>query len=128
MTVNQGAQFAVTQVTRNIAASGHGERIDVEPGGTTMFTSTKIAVAAALILGAASTALANDSGENHQDGDRPVVSGNAARVNPWVGKSANAGDTYGYAEAPIHKQRPVPQSSSLCNILYPIPCALFRPW
>jgi hypothetical protein len=93
-----------------------------------MFTSTKIAAAAALILGAASTALANDSGENHQDGDRPVVSGNAARVNPWVGESANAGDTYGYAEAPIHKQRPVPQSSLLCNILYPIPCALFRPW
>jgi hypothetical protein len=91
-----------------------------------MFTSTKIAVAAALILGGVSTVLANDSGENHQDGDRPVVSGNAARANPWVGKSANAGHTYGYAEAP--KQRPVPQSSSLCNILYPIPCALFRPW
>ena len=93
-----------------------------------MFTSTKIALATTLILGAASTALANDSGENHQDADRSVVSGNAARVNPWVGKSANAGGAYGNAEAPIHKQRPVPQSSSLCNVLYPIPCALVRPW
>jgi hypothetical protein len=72
-----------------------------------MFTSTKIALAAALILGAASTARANDSGENHQDEDRPVVSGSMARVNPWVGKSANAGGAYGYAAVSIHKQRPV---------------------
>jgi hypothetical protein len=38
-----------------------------------MFTSTKIALATALILGAASTALANDSGENHQDAARTHV-------------------------------------------------------
>ena len=87
-----------------------------------MFNSAKIALAAALVLSAASAVRANDSGENHQDQDRSTVSSGVA------GKSANAGDTYGYAEAPIHKQRPVPQSSSLCNILYPIPCALFRPW
>jgi hypothetical protein len=92
-----------------------------------MFTSTKIALATALILGAVSAALANDSGENHQDADRSVVSGNAARGDPWVGKSANAGGASGYAAAPIHKQRPAPQSSSVCNILYPIPCAFVQP-
>jgi hypothetical protein len=63
-----------------------------------MFNTTKIALAAALVLGAASTALANDSGENHQDEDRAVVSGG------MTGKSANAGAAYG--SAPIHKQRP----------------------
>jgi hypothetical protein len=70
-----------------------------EQGDTTMFTHTKIALATALILGAASAARANDSGENHQDEDRSVVSGSVARV--------NAGGAYGYAAAPIHKQRPV---------------------
>jgi hypothetical protein len=64
-----------------------------------MFTKTKIALSVALIIGAASAALANDSGENHQDEDRAVVSGSVARVNPW--------GTYGYAAAPSHKQRPV---------------------
>jgi hypothetical protein len=49
-----------------------------------MLTKTKIALAAALILGTASAAFANDSGENHQDNDRSVVSGSVA-------KSANAG-------------------------------------
>jgi hypothetical protein len=70
-----------------------------ELGDRTMFTHTKIALATALILCAASTARANDSGENHQDEDRSVVSGSMARV--------NAGGAYGYAAAPIHKQRPV---------------------
>jgi hypothetical protein len=70
-----------------------------------MFTSTKIVLAIALMFGAASTALANDSGENHQDENRPEVSGGMARVNPWDGKSA--GGTYGYGTAPIHNQRPV---------------------
>jgi len=69
-----------------------------------MFTKTKIALAAALIMSAASTAMANDSGENHQDEDRPVVSGSVTRNNPWVGKFANAAGAYGYATAPIHKQ------------------------
>lgn len=67
-----------------------------------MFTKTKIALSVALILSAASAALANDSGENHQDEDRSVVSSSVARINPWAGKSAYAGGTYGYA---IHKQR-----------------------
>jgi hypothetical protein len=68
---------------------------------------TKIALATALMLGGGSAALANDSGENHQDEDRSVVAGSAARVNPWVGKSANAGSAYGYAPAPVHRQRQV---------------------
>jgi hypothetical protein len=71
-----------------------------------MFTKTKISLSVALILGAVSVALANDSGENHQDDYRSVVSSSLPQVNPWVGKSANAGG-YGYAAAPIHKQRPV---------------------
>jgi hypothetical protein len=64
-----------------------------------MFTKTKIAFAAALILSAASAALANDSGENHQD-DR------VAGVNhpTWSGNSANAGSAFGYAAAPIQKR------------------------
>jgi len=65
-----------------------------------MFTRTKIALAAALILGAACPALANDSGENHQDEDRVVASGSAAK----------AGGAYGYA-APIHKQRSAQEQS-----------------
>jgi hypothetical protein len=70
-----------------------------------MFTKTKIALSAALILGAASAALANDSGENHQDEDRASVAG----VNhpTWSGNSASAGGAYSYAAAPIHKHRPV---------------------
>jgi hypothetical protein len=64
-----------------------------------MFTNTKIALAAALIFGSASAALANDSGENHQDNDRSAVSGSA--------RSANAGAAYGSAAAPMHKQHPV---------------------
>ena len=68
-----------------------------------MFTKTKIALSVAFILGAASAALANDSGENHQDEDRGSVVG----VNHWSGNSASAGGAYGYAAAPIHKHRPV---------------------
>jgi hypothetical protein len=62
-----------------------------------MSTSTKIALATALILGTAWPVLANDSGENHQDQDRTMASGSVARI--------NAGSAYGYAAAPIHKQR-----------------------
>jgi hypothetical protein len=70
-----------------------------------MFTKTKIALSAALILGAASAALANDSGENHQDEDRGSVAG----INhpTWSGNSASAGGAYGYAAAPIQKRSPV---------------------
>ena len=71
-----------------------------------MFSKTKIALAAALIFGSASAALANDSGENHQDNDRSAVSGTVARVNPgWLGTSANAGSAYGYA-APVQTRHP----------------------
>jgi hypothetical protein len=68
-----------------------------------MLNKTKIALAAALILGSASAVLASDSGENHQDEDRGSVAG----VNhlTWSGNSANAGRAYGYAVAPMHKQR-----------------------
>jgi hypothetical protein len=67
-----------------------------------MFTKTKIALAAALIIGAASAAMANDSGENHQDQDRGSVIG----VNhlTWSGNSASAGGAYGYAAAPIQQK------------------------
>jgi len=69
-----------------------------------MLTKLKIALSAALVLGAASAALANDSGENHQDEDRGSVTG----VNhpTWFGNSASPGGAYGYAAAPIHKHRP----------------------
>jgi hypothetical protein len=69
-----------------------------------MFTNTKIALAAALIFGSASAALANDSGENHQDNDRSAVSSRAA--------PSKAGSAFGYAApafgyaAPVQKQRP----------------------
>jgi hypothetical protein len=71
-----------------------------------MFINTKIAFAAALILGAASAALANDSGENHQDEDKGSVA--AANHLTWSGNSGNAGSAgsaYGYAAAPVRKQK-----------------------
>ncbi len=69
-----------------------------------MFTKTKIALAAALILGTASAGLANDSGENHQDNDRGTVVG----LNHLTsGNSASAAGVYGYAAPSIHKHRPV---------------------
>jgi hypothetical protein len=70
-----------------------------------MLAKTKIALSAALILSAASAALANDSGENHQDEDRGSVAG----VNhlTWSGNSASVGGAYSYAAAPIHRYRPV---------------------
>ena len=65
-----------------------------------MFTSMKIVLAASLVLGAASAALANDSGENHQDSDRSAVSGSVA-------KSANAGaaKAYGFVVSPKQTHR-----------------------
>jgi hypothetical protein len=54
-----------------------------------MTTRTKIALATALILGTASAALAADSGENHQDEGRAVISSTTS--------PANAGRAYGYA-------------------------------
>ena len=74
---------------------------------------TSIAISAAIalgIVGAASAAQANDSGENDQGGF--VVPGSTAGVNPvfhpgWFGTSGSAGNAYGYAAFPIHKHRPV---------------------
>ena len=77
-----------------------------------MFAKTKIALSAALILGVASVARANDSGENHQDEDRSVVSGSVARFNSWAGNSANASGAYGYVAAPIQKHRVHEQTRS----------------
>jgi len=62
-----------------------------------MLTKTKIALATALIIGTASAALANDSGENHQDEDRGSVAG--ANHPTWSGNSANAGTSYGFASS-----------------------------
>jgi hypothetical protein len=59
-----------------------------------MLTKTKIALAAALILSTASMAWANDSGENHQDNDRSVVSTNAG-----------ATKAYGFAVSPKETHR-----------------------
>jgi hypothetical protein len=74
---------------------------------------TLIAICAAValgIVGAASVAQANDSGENNMGGF--VVPGSTVGVNPayhpgWFGKSRSAGNAYGYAALTIHKQRPV---------------------
>jgi opacity protein-like surface antigen len=66
-----------------------------------MFTKTKIALCVALIFGAASAALANDSGENHQDEDRAAIS-SVVRIN---GKTAYARGAYGYAGSLIQKHQ-----------------------
>jgi hypothetical protein len=71
-----------------------------------MLTKTKIAFAAALIIGTASAALANDSGENNQGGF--VMSGSMAGVNPvyhpeFFGSAGNvdkAGKAYGSTASP----------------------------
>ena len=65
-----------------------------------MLTKTKIALAAALILGTASAAFANDSGENHQDGDRSVVSGSVAQS-----ANAAAAKAYGFVVSPKQTHR-----------------------
>ena len=74
---------------------------------------TLIAISAAMalgIVGAATVAQANDSGENNMGGF--VIPGSTAGVNPayhpgWFGKSGSAGNAYGYAAVTTHKQRPV---------------------
>jgi hypothetical protein len=73
---------------------------------------TLIAISAAMalgIVGAATVAQANDSGENNMGGF--VIPGSTAGVNPayhpgWFGKSGNARNAYGYAAVSINKQRP----------------------
>ena len=79
-----------------------------------MLTKTKVALAAALIVGTASAALANDSGENNQGGF--VMPGSMDGVNPvyhpgWFpGYAAQhrdtgtAGQAYGYVTPkPTHR-------------------------
>jgi hypothetical protein len=72
-----------------------------------MLTKTKLALAAALIVGTASAALANDSGENTMGG--AVMPGSMDGVNPayhprWFPDYAvhhgNAGESYGSAASP----------------------------
>jgi hypothetical protein len=74
-----------------------------------MLTKTKVALAAALIIGTASAALANDSGENNQGGF--VVPGSMDGVNPayhprwfpgYAARNDNGGNAYGYAATPKH--------------------------
>jgi hypothetical protein len=72
---------------------------------------TSIAISAAIVLGivgAATAALANDSGENDRGGY--VVPGSMVGVNPayhpdLFGQAG--GSAYGYAPAPIQTHRPV---------------------
>jgi hypothetical protein len=70
-------------------------------------TLTAISAAIALgIVGAASVAQANDSGENNMGGY--VIPGSTVGVNPayhpgWFGKGSAA---YGFAASPSHKHRP----------------------
>ncbi len=75
-----------------------------------MLTKTKLVLAAALIAGTASAALANDSGENDMGGS--VMPGSMDGVNPvyhpgWFpgyaaqhGTAGNAGAAYGYVGTP----------------------------
>jgi hypothetical protein len=72
-----------------------------------------MAVSAAIalgIIGAVSAAQAG--GDQSEDRGGFVVPGSMVGVNPvyhpeWFGKVDNAGNAYGYAALPIHKQHPV---------------------
>src|SRR5258708_5419742 len=92
---------------RTRGRGGTASSIEQEISMSSKKTLIAMSVAVALgIVGAASAAWANDSGENHQDNDKSVSS-SVAPVNPvWLGTSAAAGGAYGYA-APVHKHRPV---------------------
>jgi hypothetical protein len=72
-----------------------------------MFSKTKIAFAAALILGSASAVLAGDSGENNQGGF--VMPGSAIGVNAVyhldiLGNADKAGKAYGYVASPNQRK------------------------
>jgi hypothetical protein len=72
------------------------QRIETNQGDTTMFTTTKLALAAVLVLGAASAALA----ENDRDeGGGYVLPGSMTGVNP-VYHPDLFGKTYGYEATP----------------------------
>jgi hypothetical protein len=81
-------------------------------GDFKMLTKTKLALAAALIVGTASAALANDSGENNMGGF--VKPGSMDGVNPayhprwfpdYAAHHGNAGEAYGYAASPKKTHR-----------------------
>jgi hypothetical protein len=76
-------------------------------GDSKMLTKTKVVLAAALMLGTASAALANDSGENNMGGY--VVPGSMDGVNPayhprwfpgYSARHSTADEAYGYALTP----------------------------
>jgi hypothetical protein len=73
-------------------------------GDTTMFTNTKIALAAALILGCGSAALANDIETN------PSTAQSVREWNEYLGQSqkhmGNAGVGYGYFASPNGQEDP----------------------
>ena len=70
-----------------------------------MLSKTKIALAAALIIGTASAALANDSGENNMGGF--VMPGSLDGVNPvyhpGIFGNAAAAKAYGFVVSPTRK-------------------------
>jgi hypothetical protein len=69
-------------------------------------TFIALSAAAALgIVGAASVARANDSGENHQDEDRVAT----RQINhpAWSGNFVSAGGAYGFAAEPARKHHTV---------------------
>ena len=76
-----------------------------------MLTKTKVVLAAALMLGTASVAMAGDSGENSQGGY--VVPGSTDGVNPVYhpdlfsnsANTGNGGKAYGFAPAPKQTHR-----------------------
>jgi hypothetical protein len=76
-------------------------------GDSKMLSKTKVVLAAAVILGTASAALANDSGENNMGG--AVMPGSMDGVNPayhprwfpgYAAHHGNAGQDYGYVTSP----------------------------
>jgi hypothetical protein len=73
-----------------------------EPGDTTMFTHTKVALATALILGAASAALANDIETN------PSTAQSVKEWQEFLGQNqkhmGNAGTGYGYVASPTQQE------------------------
>ena len=77
-----------------------------------MLTKTKLVLAAALMLGTASAALAADSGENDWGGS--VMPGSMDGVNPvyhpgwfpgYAAPQGNPGQSYGYVASPKHTHR-----------------------
>jgi hypothetical protein len=78
-------------------------------GDTTMFTKLKIALATALVLGAASAALASNENDGDTGGYRRLGPGGIVTdgVNPVFHPSmrGTAGSAYGYAPAASHKHK-----------------------